>query len=76
MTGFVGQAGNPLSRMTAASLQDLGYTVDLTAAEPYVLPNLLHLAEEGLLVGGAAHEHEGVVLPSIPLILPPDSLVS
>jgi hypothetical protein len=75
MTGFVGQAGNPLSRMTAASLQDLGYTVDLTAAEPYVLPNLLHLAEEGLLVAGAAHEHEGVVLPSIPLILPPDSLV-
>src|SRR4051794_9739074 len=60
MTGFVGQAGNPLSRMTAASLQDLGYTVDLTAAEPYALPNLLHLAEEGLLVAGAAHEHEGV----------------
>jgi hypothetical protein len=76
MTGFVGQAGNPLSRITAGSLQDLGYTVNLQAAEPYALPNLRELAEEGLLMAGETHEHEGVVLPSIPIVLPPDSLVS
>lgn len=75
MTGFVGQAaGNPLSRLTVGSLQDVGYTVDLNAAEPYALPNLLALAEEGLLVAGAAHEHEGLVLPSIPVVLPDESL--
>jgi hypothetical protein len=74
MTGFVGQAGNPLSRMTAASLQDLGYKVDLAAAEPYTLPNHLELAERGLLVAGVAHEGEGIVLPKIPIVLPEDSL--
>ena len=35
--------------MTVASLQDLGYVVDLNAMEPYSLPNLLVLAEAGLL---------------------------
>jgi hypothetical protein len=75
MTGFVGQTGNPLSRMTVGSLQDLGYTVDLTAAEPYTLPSHLELAERGLLAAGAAHENEGIVLPKIPMVLPEDSLV-
>jgi len=76
MTGFVGQIGNPLSRLTVASLQDLGYEVDLNAAEPYNLPNLLEIAEGGFLVAGAAaHESEGMVLPNIPIVLPQDSLV-
>ncbi len=38
MTGYVGSAGNPLSRLSVASMADLGYQVDLVAAEPYVLP--------------------------------------
>jgi hypothetical protein len=38
MTGYVGGADNPLSRLTVAGLQDLGYAVDLGAAEPYGLP--------------------------------------
>jgi hypothetical protein len=38
MTGFVAESGNPLSRVTVASLGDLGYVVDLDAAEPYRLP--------------------------------------
>jgi hypothetical protein len=38
MTGFVGAAGNPLSALTAAAMGDLGYQVDLAAAEPYTLP--------------------------------------
>ncbi|MFL5283862.1 MAG: leishmanolysin-related zinc metalloendopeptidase, partial [Rhodopila sp.] len=72
MTGFVGSAGNPLCRMTVGSLQDVGYTVDLGAAEPYTLPNHLELAERG---AAAVHESEGIVLPNIPMILPEDSLV-
>lgn len=39
MSGFIAEAGNPLSRVTVASLGDLGYTVDLAAAEPYRLPS-------------------------------------
>jgi hypothetical protein len=72
MTGFVGAANNPLSRMTVASLQDLGYVVDFNAAEPYSLPNLLALAEGGALQAPPAVT--GIVLPNIPIVLPNDSL--
>jgi predicted Zn-dependent protease len=74
MTGFVGVSGNPLSRMTVASLQDLGYVVDLNAAEPYSLPNLLVLAEAGLLAAPVASAARGIVLPNIPILLPETSL--
>ena len=72
MTGFVAGPPNPMSRLTVASLKDLGYVVDLAKAEPYSLPNLLHLAEGGLLA--AAHVHEGLVLPTVPMILPEASV--
>ncbi|MFC5947826.1 leishmanolysin-related zinc metalloendopeptidase [Pseudonocardia lutea] len=38
MSGFIAEADNPLSRVSVASLGDLGYAVDLDAAEPYRLP--------------------------------------
>lgn len=47
MSGFIGGPGNPISRMTVASLKDLGYVVDLNAAEPYTLPNLMAMALAG-----------------------------
>ncbi len=72
MTGFVAGPPNPISRLTVASLKDLGYVVDVNRAEPYSLPNLLQLAERGLLVD--THEH-GLVLPTLPMILPDESLV-
>ncbi len=74
MSGFIANQGNPLSRMTAASLGDLGYEVDLAAAEQYVLPNLFALAEAGELVEHTAPIDEGVVLPVIPMTLPPESV--
>jgi hypothetical protein len=75
MSGFVAVADNPLSRLTAASLGDLGYEVDLDAAEPYGLPNLMMLAEAGELAPHDAANDRGVVLPNIPILLPDDSLV-
>jgi hypothetical protein len=75
MTGFVGSAGNPLSRMTVASLKDMGYVVDITKADPYSLPSLLMLAEKGLLAAAAAaHAQGGMVLPVIPIVLPEGSV--
>src|SRR5437867_1857049 len=75
MTGFVGAAGNPMSRMTVASLKDLGYVVDFTKADPYTLPSHLMLAEKGLLAEAAqAHADAGTVLPIIPIVLPDNSL--
>ena len=74
MSGFIAASGNPLSRVTAASLGDLGYIVDLNEAEEYSLPNLLMLAEDGLLLSHEAPVGDGTVLPNIPLTLPEDSL--
>jgi hypothetical protein len=71
MTGFVAGPPNPLSRLTVASLQDLGYVVDLTKAEPYTLPNLLRLAEDAQLL--VEHDH-GLVIPTVPMTLPDDSV--
>ena len=74
MSGFIDEPGNPLSRVTAASLGDLGYEVDIDAAEPYALPDLLRLAEMGALVAHTAPIDHGQVLPVIPQTLPPESL--
>jgi len=74
MSGFIGAAGNPLSRLTVGSLADLGYVVDMNAAEPYTLPNLLMLAERGLLTAHVAPINVGVMLPNIPIVLPEASL--
>ncbi|MFZ4519010.1 MAG: leishmanolysin-related zinc metalloendopeptidase [Microthrixaceae bacterium] len=38
MTGFLDPGANPLSRMSLASMADLGYQVDLGRADAYVLP--------------------------------------
>lgn len=38
MTPYISGVGNPLSRVTAASLADLGYTVNLAAADFYARP--------------------------------------
>lgn len=71
MTGFVGAVGNPLSRMTVASLADLGYVVDLNAAEAYKLPNHLAMAMEAAL---ATPANEGIVLPIIPTVAEEENL--
>jgi hypothetical protein len=74
MSGYISEPGNPLSRITVASLADLGYQVDLDAADPFELPDLLELAEAGELVERAAPIDGGVVLPVIPITLPAGSL--
>jgi hypothetical protein len=38
MTGYINRNSNPLSRMTIASLADLGYRIDLGTAAAYRLP--------------------------------------
>ncbi len=71
MSGFIAAPNNPLSRMTVASLQDMGYEVDLTKAEPYKLPDLFALAAAGATT---THVHPHA-LPVIPMTLPDDSMV-
>jgi len=40
MTGFINVGTNPLSRMSIASLADLGYLVDVGAADAYAPPSI------------------------------------
>ena len=39
MTGFISGVSQPLSRMTIASLADLGYKVHLASADSFKLPS-------------------------------------
>jgi hypothetical protein len=71
MSGFIAAAGNPLSRLTVASLQDMGYEVDLAKAEAYSLPDLFAIAAAGETT---THE-EPHALPVIPIVVPDSSLV-
>lgn len=74
MTGFVDSPPNPISRLTVASLQDMGYQVDVNASEAYGLPNIQALAEAGVLAEHQAPIDRGILLPTIPFELPADSL--
>jgi len=55
MTGFSEMVGTdqPLSVVTIGSMQDLGYTVDFGAADPYSLP------PPSLIAAGSVREHLG-----------------
>ena len=44
MTGYTSNGVMPLSAMSIGAMQDLGYTVDYTKADPYTLPTGLELA--------------------------------
>ncbi|MEE1829417.1 leishmanolysin-related zinc metalloendopeptidase [Streptomyces sp. SP17KL33] len=70
MSPFISGSNNPLSRLTAASLGDLGYQVDLNGAEPYALPNLLQIARSGGLLPHTAPIGDGIMLPAVPTQLP------
>ncbi|PSN20447.1 hypothetical protein C7271_02215 [filamentous cyanobacterium CCP5] len=57
MTGFLNPGNNPLSRLTIASLEDLGYAVNYSAAASYALPTQLELAIMGVGAGSYGHWH-------------------
>lgn len=64
MTGFINQGVNPLSRLTIASMADLGYQVNLKAADPYTLPSPIMMAMMGIGVETADHGGYGIILPT------------
>jgi hypothetical protein len=38
MTGFISSTPNPMSRTTISSLQDLGYSVNVSEADAFAIP--------------------------------------
>ena len=73
MSGFITSAGNPLSRLTVASLADLGYVVDVSAADAYQLPEPSSVA--ATRSGQSSLFARRRMLPSIPSVLPDQALV-
>jgi hypothetical protein len=73
MTGLINAGKNPLSIMTIRSLEDLGYTVDTTAADPYSRAGLSILAAGSVAdpsptpgVWEKPLPHRPIALPIIP----------
>ena len=58
MTGFIGPGANPLSAITLQALADMGYSVNLSAADPYTLDAALRL--RGSIAGGAFQLHDDI----------------
>ena len=53
LTGFLDGGINPISRVTVAALQDMGYEVNYDAADEFRLPTRTELVAMGLV--GAVH---------------------
>jgi hypothetical protein len=70
MSSRIGGPGNPISRLTVASLIDLGYQVDLDAADPYELPGPpagAALTAERMDLGGFERPVVSQVAPAEPV---------
>jgi len=48
LTGFITGSVRAISKMSIASFEDMGYQVDFAAADDYILPSMLRIAEIGL----------------------------
>ena len=75
MTGEVWEKPNPMSRLTIASLQDLGYKVDIKKAERYRLPDVAAMAEAGTLRIHTELPKHREMRSREPIVLPDTSLV-
>lgn len=79
MTGTLNVGTNSISRMTIASLQDLGYAVNLDAADEFQIPSAFELAVMGfgadpIVCRRCGAEPTGRVWPE-PIVLPESTLV-
>ena len=78
MTGFLDTGSNPISRLTIASLADLGYEVNLEAADDYSLPSALELAMMGISGDGHRQLYRmcgGGIRPIEPIVLPDENVL-
>jgi hypothetical protein len=64
MTGFLDVGANPLSRLSIASLADMGFQVDLDQADPYSLPGSLLRLQRLLEAGDEPHLHTDPMAPA------------
>ncbi len=70
MSGFISGELNPISRLTIASLEDVGYKVSYANAETFELPTSLRLAEMGMIRASVDHGGHGTMFFPDQEILP------
>jgi hypothetical protein len=76
MSGVLNPGGNPLSRLTIASLQDLGYEVNYNEAEPYQINSNNFIAKSISNFGESLLEARFCRLLNIdPIVLPKSALL-
>jgi hypothetical protein len=63
MTGFLDFGANPLSRLSIASMADMGLQVDLDQADPYSLPGSFLRLQRLLEAGHDGHLHTEPLAP-------------
>jgi hypothetical protein len=78
MTGVLNPGPNPVSRVTIAALQDMGYEVSFDAAEDFTLPSFLELSIMGI---GALKHPQGCIMAGLrrrglkPEVLPESAML-
>jgi subtilisin-like proprotein convertase family protein len=75
LTGFLSGAIRPISRLSIAVFEDMGYQVNYETADEFILPTALFLAELGIL-GNRAPEDTCVIRRPEPIILPPTAVLN
>jgi subtilisin-like proprotein convertase family protein len=75
LTGFLSGAVRPISAMSVGCFEDMGYVVNYAAANEFVLPSMLRIAELGLM--GLRQDVDTCVIERIePIVMPPSAMVN
>jgi subtilisin-like proprotein convertase family protein len=75
LTGFLSGAARPLSRVSVGAFEDMGYEVDYEAADAFVLPTALFLAELGIVRDRGLMD-TCVIRRTEPVVLPPTAVLN
>ena len=64
-----------ISRMSIGTFEDMGYQVNLDAANSYALPSMLQIAELGLF--GTRHDADTCAIERVePIVVPPSAMIN
>lgn len=75
LTGFLSGAHRPMSRLSIGAFEDMGYKVNYGAADEFLLPTALLLAELGI-TGNRTPEDTCIIRRTEPVVLPPTAVLN
>ena len=75
LTGFLSGSVRAISRMSIGAFEDMGYQVNMVAANDYALPSMLRIAELGLM--GTRHDADTCAVERVePIVVPPSAMIN